>query len=174
MYTNTNTIHKEKCNKQITNTNCFNVWVALPRYKWEQMLMARPWFEWPQTNWSNYNSAANESSSFSSADVPLYVGICKFANSHHDQLWPSCSECIRVKNGRCCVNLMRRWRQGSNNPHNAVKMYQTLSVHHTMVGVKQKQAKPIVHCCDGWCASTCILGTQVRLACMAMPSANKT
>ena len=95
MYTNTNTIHKEKCNKLITNTNCFNVWVALPRYKWEQMLMASPWFEWPQTNWSNYNSAANESSSFSSADVPLYVGmaavqICKFTS------WPAVAELFRV------------------------------------------------------------------------------
>ena len=84
------------------------------------------WFEWPQTNWSNYNSAANmklghcsskyESSLFSprrrdqltSADVlhncveNLPIHIMTRA------VWSSCWECIRVKNGRCCVNFTRK------------------------------------------------------------------
>ena len=84
------------------------------------------WFEWPQTNWSNYNSAANlklgrcsskyESSLFSprrrdqltSADVlhncvenlPIHIMT--------SAVWSSCWECIRVKNGRCCVNFTRK------------------------------------------------------------------
>ena len=57
-------------------------------------------------------------SQLDSADVAqlrgcVAVARCKFANSHLDALWPSCSECIRVKNGRCYVNFTCRQGLGT-------------------------------------------------------------